>query len=254
MLIATWNLNHRTGKRRCRLEAVKAIATLKADVMVFTEYYPQDRHSAFCAALSDFGWPHWLVSETDGEIANRVLIASRLPLESLAVALPTFDRQFPPNILSVTIPAARLRLIGLRIPAYIGKNRTSLLTGAWDWLEVTMAGLHDAPTVVLGDLNASPTSPPASGGAHFRRVLAAGWRTTMPVGGSSYLGTKGRCSAVDHILCNSGCEFADVRYVNEAGGGRLAGGKGALSDHAALLADISATSDAARPSSTRSGS
>src|SRR5262245_57615298 len=40
--------------------------------------------------------------------------------------------------LSVSIPAARLRLIGLRIPAY-DKNRTSPLTAAWDWLEATMA-------------------------------------------------------------------------------------------------------------------
>lgn len=123
MLIATWNLNHRCGRTQFRPEAVKAIAAVRADVVVLIEYYPKRHHGTFCANLSDAGWPYLLTfSEIDGEIANRVLIASRLPIEPLAIALPTFDRQFPPNILSVMIPAARLRLVGLRIPAYIDKK------------------------------------------------------------------------------------------------------------------------------------
>jgi len=231
LLIATWNVNHRVGKTRFRPEAVSAIAALKAAVVVLTEYYPQEHHDAFRANLSDAGWPHSIASETNGYIANRVLIASRLPLEPLAIALPTFDREFPPNILSVTIPAARLRLIGLRIPAYTAKDRPSLVA-AWDWLESTMAGLHDAPTVVLGDFNANPASP------RFQRILAAGWRRAIPVGDTSYFGHKGRRSEIDHILCNSACDFADARYVIEAGGWCLAGGEAALSDHAALLAGI----------------
>jgi endonuclease/exonuclease/phosphatase family metal-dependent hydrolase len=237
MLIATWNLNHRAGTRRFRLEAVNAIAALQADVMVLTEYYPQEHHSAFCANLSDAGWPYSLASETEGEVANRVLIASRLPLEPLVITPPTFDRQFPPNILSVTIPTARLRLIGLRIPAYNTAKDRPYVLAAWDWLEATMRGLHDAPTVVLGDLNANPTSTTARGGEHFRRILDAGWHRGTPAGSaSSYFGTNGRRSQVDHILCNGGRGFADVRYVIEAGGWRLADGEGALSDHAALLA------------------
>src|SRR5262249_41936353 len=102
MLIAVWNLNHRTGKMPFFIEAVDAIAALQADVVVLTEYYPKGHHDAFCAKLSATGWPYWIVSdEIDGEIANRVLIASRSPLESAPVTLPTFDRQFPPNILAV---------------------------------------------------------------------------------------------------------------------------------------------------------
>src|SRR5262249_8700715 len=69
--------------------------------------------------------------------------------------------------------------------------------------------LQYAPTVVLGDLNANPTSPPACGGAHFRRVLNAEWRRAEPVGGASFFGHNGRRSEVDHILCNSGCVLAD---------------------------------------------
>jgi hypothetical protein len=141
MLIATWNVNHRTGKTRLRLEAVNAVVALQADVVVLSEYYPQKHHSAFCTNLSDAGWPYLLTSsEIGGEIANRVLIGSRLPIEPLAISLPTFDRQFPPNILSVMIPTTRLRIIGLRIPAYQRKNRHYTLA-AWNWLESIMAGM-----------------------------------------------------------------------------------------------------------------
>jgi endonuclease/exonuclease/phosphatase family metal-dependent hydrolase len=91
---------------------------------------------------------------------------------------------------------------------------------------------------VLGDLNSNPTSSAARGGEHFRRILADGWRRATPTGGASYFGHSGRRSEIDHMLCNGGRGFIDSRYVIEARGWRLAGGEGALSDHAALLADI----------------
>ena len=207
-------------------------------MVVLTEYYPQEHHSAFKANLSDAGWPYSLASKNDGEIANRVLITSRLALEPFPLSLPEFDRRFPSNISAVMIPTAGLRVLGVRIPAYTRKERPCLLR-AWDWLEITMTGLDDAPTVVLGDLNANPHSPPACGGAHFRRILANGWRRSIPLGQASYFGPSGRRSEVDHILCNRGRSFADVRYVTEAGEWHLAGRAGALSDHAALLAYIS---------------
>jgi endonuclease/exonuclease/phosphatase family metal-dependent hydrolase len=237
VLIGTWNLNNRVGKTRFRPEAASAIAALRADVVVLTEYYPQGHDNAFRAALSDAGWTYLLASKTPDVVANRILIASRLPLEPFPLCLPEFDKQFPSNILSVTIPAVGIRVIGLRIPAYTGKDRLCLLR-AWDWLEVTMARLHDAPTVVLGDLNADPDSPPARGGAHFRRILANGWRCPIPFGPASYFGPSARRSKVDHILSNNGRSFADVHYVTEAGGWHLAGYANALSDHAALLACV----------------
>jgi Endonuclease/Exonuclease/phosphatase family len=169
--------------------------------------------------------------------ASLSLIASRLPLEPYPLLLPEFDKQFLSNILSVAIPVAGIRVIGLRIPAYTGKDRLCLLR-AWDWLEVTMAKLHDAPTVVLGDLNADLHSPPARGGAHFRRILANGWHCGIPFEPASYFGPSGRRSKVDHILSNNGRSFADVHYVIEAGGWHLAGHADALSDHAALLARV----------------
>jgi hypothetical protein len=79
MLIGTWNLNNRAGKTRFRPEAASAIAALRADVVILTEYYPQGREDAFQAALSDAGWTYLLASKTLDDVANRILIAYRLP-------------------------------------------------------------------------------------------------------------------------------------------------------------------------------
>jgi endonuclease/exonuclease/phosphatase family metal-dependent hydrolase len=238
VLIATWNLNHSVGKTRFRAEAVNAVAALQADVVVLTEYYPgyypRDYESVFRADLSKAGW-HLLASEIVGEIANRVLIASRFPLEPFPLRLPDFDRQFSPQILCVTIPAAGVRVLGIRIPAYIGEDKP-YISRSWDWLESTLSGLHDMPTIVAGDFNVNVDSPRAKGGDHFRRILANGWRRSAPKGQGSYFGPNGRRAEIDHILCNSGLSFTDARYVTEAGRFQLAGTAGALSDHAVVLA------------------
>ncbi len=47
-----------------------------------------------------------------------------------------------------------------------------------------------------------------------------------------------RTSVADHIFCNNGLSLANASYVTEAGGWHLAGGSGALSDHAAVLASV----------------
>ena len=234
-IVATWNLNHRIGRTRFRAEAVNVIAALQADVVVLTEYYPGDHESVFRADLSNAGWPYLIASENVGEIANRILIASRFPLEPFPLPFPDFDRQFPPNILCVTIPAAGIRVLGIRIPAYIGEDKP-YISRSWDWLESTLSGLHDAPTIVAGDFNVNVDSRRAKGGDHFRRILANGWHRSAPKGQGSYFGPNGRRAEIDHILCNSGLSFADARYVTEAGGFQLAGTTGALSDHAAVLA------------------
>ena len=210
--------------------------------MVLTEYYPQDHQNAFWAELTNAGWPHVLASENVGEIANRILIVSRFALEPSPLPLPQFDRQFPSNILCVTVPKAGVRVLGLRIPAYARKDRPCLLL-AWDWLETMLANLKGVPTAVVGDLNANVNSSPANGGAHFRRILANGWRRAIPHGPGSFFGRTGRPTDIDHILCNGQLSFSDVRYVTEAGGSHLVGRAGALSDHAALIASIFQTDD-----------
>jgi len=237
MLIATWNLNNRVGKTRFRHDAVGAVAALQADVAVLSEYYPREHHKVFCTSLGAAGYPYSLASDDHGEIANRILIVARFPIEHYPIEPPTFDRQFPPNILSVIVPSIGIRLLGIRIPAY-GNSGRAQLHAAWNWLEQTVHAFKDAPAVVLGDLNANPTSSKAPSGECFRRILRNGWHRATPPGGTSYFGLGNRRSEVDHILGNAGCSFANPRYVTGVGEFKLAGAPDAISDHAALLADV----------------
>jgi endonuclease/exonuclease/phosphatase family metal-dependent hydrolase len=103
--------------------------------------------------------------------------------------------------------AAGIRVLGIRIPAYIGEDKP-YISRSWDWLESTLSGLHDAPTIVAGDFNVNVDSRRAKGGDHFRRILANGWHRSAPKGQGSYFGPSGRRAEIDHILCNSGLSRA----------------------------------------------
>lgn len=239
MRLATWNLNNRVGRVRFRPEATHAAIALKADVMVFTEYFPQEEyHQQFCRVLEESGWVHQVLSLEPPEIANRTLIASRLPLERDGLALPDFDYQFPGNIVAAHLPTLGLRILGLRVPWYTAEHRIQRLE-AWNWLERAAASLCERPAVILGDLNI----PPSRGctrrgiGACFQRILDGGWQRAAPAEGYSYFGRKGR-SEIDHILATLHCTVSGAHYVTCVPGFTLAGTPQALSDHAALVADI----------------
>jgi hypothetical protein len=77
MYIATWNLNDRLGTVPFRLEAADAAIALCADILVFTELFPQHYEDRFRSTLSNVGWSEQLMSAQPSEIANRVLIASK---------------------------------------------------------------------------------------------------------------------------------------------------------------------------------
>jgi len=237
MLIATWNLNNRAGCVPFRPEAARAAIALGADVVVFNEYFPKGEHETFCASLRDAGWLHHEMSLDTGVRANRILIASRMPLEPLEIALPRFDRQFPSNLLGVRIPSIGVSILGVRVPWYGGQS-ASLTISAWDWLETFAADKQCDPWVILGDMNVGLHSSGSRGGDHFRRILASGWQRATPSGTASFLGARSQTSEIDHILGSPRCEFSNARYITESGGYVFAGGNGSLSDHAALMADV----------------
>src|SRR5687768_7739147 len=108
MRLGTWNLNNRVGKVRFRPEAARAAVALDSDVIVFTEYFPQQNHQQFCHVLAEAGRVHQLVSPEAAEAANRILIVSRLPLERDGLVPPDLDRQFPANVLAVYLPTLGL--------------------------------------------------------------------------------------------------------------------------------------------------
>jgi len=235
VLIATWNLNNRFGAVRFRLEAAEASAAIGADLLVFTEYFPKDNHARFAGVLAAAGWTHLMVSADSGEPANRVLVASRVPLEPYALQLPDFDRQFRSNLLGASISSLGIRIVGVRVPAY--SNRNSLIK-SWEWLEATAESLAGAPSIILGDLNFAPTPTRGPAGASFHRILQAGWHRAAPSGAASYFGHNGARTEIDHILATKSCDLSEARYVTEAGGFRLAGDREAISDHAAVLARV----------------
>lgn len=237
MKIATWNLNNRVGKVRFRPEAANAAMALGVDVLVFTEFYPQLHEKQFRDTLSSAGWTEQLMSPTPTEVANRILIASKLPVMPLQIEFPAFDQQFPANLAAVSIPSIGLSVVGVRVPAYSALE-SSLLRQAWDWLETTAALLSGYPSVILGDLNVSTASTPSRGGDQFRRILANGWKRASPTEGATFFGHNGRTSEIDHILASNHCILSEAICIKSAGGFALCDSQDAISDHAALLCQI----------------
>ena len=180
--------------------------------------------------LADAGWPHQVFSWEPPGIANRVLVASRFPLESDGVELPNFDQQFRANMAAVLLPTIGLRVLGVRVPAYESKDRHQLRE-SWRWLENAARIWSETATVILGDLNVGPT-PSGRRDGHFERILSTGWTRAQPTDRYSYSGHGDRRSEIDHILVTSRCAVREARYVTKTDEFVLAGADGALSDHA----------------------
>jgi endonuclease/exonuclease/phosphatase family metal-dependent hydrolase len=235
--VATWNVNHRVGKTRYRPKAAEAAVALNADLLVLTEYFPRREHYDFLAMLSAGGYPYALLSAATRARANRVLIASQTPIELFAVETPNFDDHMPANTLTVREVASGLVVIGLRIPWYERKH-VRHVKSSWDWLENVARGLEDLSTVIAGDLNVSMSSRKQRGGVHFRRLLENGWTRARPTEGVSFPSVRGRGSEIDHILANGLVAIRSSEYVSSTAAGRLAGARGAFSDHNALVATV----------------
>jgi len=253
MRIATWNLNNRVGKVRFRPEAAAAAIALGVDVLVFTEFFPRQHGDTFRATLASAGWTEQLISAQPSEVANRVLVASKLPLEPLNLNLPTFDQQFPANVLGVKLPTLGVSVLGLRVPWYQGQT-AHLLYSAWEWLEAASALLKASPSVVIGDLNVQTSSASSVAGVHFRRILAGGWQRAAPSGGATYFGHGGKRSEIDHVLATNHCVLSDAACVQEAGGFMFAGSPDAISDHAALVCEVGLVTDSRRTPDTENPS
>lgn len=247
MKIATWNLNHRAGSSFTPYlpEAAKAIGSLPVEVLVLTEYFPKERgsfspsrHDAFVADLVSCGFRHCELSIQTREKANRILVASRRPLEIDSLPLPDIDEQFPANVLAIFIPSAGMRLLGTRVPYYQKKSELGRLSESWDWLESAANALIKESSVIIGDLIVSLGSSEVRGGKHFRRILESGWARAEPTSGSSFPIGGSRGTEIDHALCSPSLGFASASYLSQAGGFAFAGADGALSDHAVLVVEV----------------
>lgn len=235
MLIATWNLNHRVGYTTYRPEAARSIAALRADVLVLTEYFPQEEDARFRSDLQAAGYL-WLSGSDSRRIrANTVLIASRLPAFVEPLAMPTFDDHFGSNLHAIRLNDPDMVVIGVRVPWYTdGPTKVAL---AWEWLESLAAQRLSSTTVLAGDFNTAARPTVARGGKVLLRMLESGWRRAAPTLGASFVGKSGQHTEIDHILVSPSCELGPACYVAEERGIRFAGEHG-LSDHAVLVADI----------------
>ncbi len=236
MIIGTWNVNHRVGKVRFRPEAAHAATAIGANLLVITEFYPQKFEEEFRAVIAEAGWQHQLLSPVAPELANRILIVSRQPIEHLSLPAPLFDHQFPSNLLAVTVPSERLSIVGIRVPAYFGAT-AALLRSAWTWIESTAKSLSSRASLILGDLNVS-TSSRTTGGSYFRKILNSGWVRANTEDRFTFFGHGGKSSETDHILATKHCLLRNARVVKRAGDFDLADSDSALSDHAAVICDV----------------
>ncbi len=237
MKVATWNLNNRVGSVRFRPEAAAAACSLDADVIAFTEYYPQQHHAQFVEDLSRRGWTHSVLSVDTSETANRVLVASRLPVSPVGLDLPTFDGQLPANVACVDEPVSGVRILAIRVPAY-KHTQSDELRKSWEWLSATAAELSSRPALIIGDLNVQPARKRGANAEHFQRLLESGWIRVVPDSGYSYRGREGNTSEIDHVLASRSCNVGSAEYVITAGGYELVGSGDAISDHAALVVEV----------------
>jgi endonuclease/exonuclease/phosphatase family metal-dependent hydrolase len=237
MRIAAWNVNNRVGRTTFRPEAAHAAAALDADVIVLNEFYPGPHEEMFRRDLLEGGWTHQLLSRDTGARANRVLIASRVPLRPLDLPSPAFDLQFPANICAATVSDVDLHLVALRIPAY-GNGEAALLSKAWQWLEDSAHQLLDTRAVIVGDLNTSSAATGWRKRPEFERIQSSGWIRPQPANGPSYFGPKGTVAEIDHLLHTRSVHVTDPEFRCRAGEHVLAGEDQALSDHAALVFSV----------------
>jgi endonuclease/exonuclease/phosphatase family metal-dependent hydrolase len=187
--------------------------------------------------LASRGFAHQVASEPPaGARANRVLVASRVPIESYQLDVPAIDIHLPANVVAVRVSHLDLTIVAVRVPWYAGKDAPNLMR-TWEWLSAVAADNNDRPTVLMGDLNVSMASPAARGASHFRSILENGWKRAPS--GPTYLGNGGKGSEIDHILATEQCVLTNSTVVSMVGQYELAGTSGAISDHAALMCDVS---------------
>jgi len=233
MQLTTWNLNHRVGSIRYRPEAPEAAIALNADVLTFTEFYPQQHEEEFRRKLCEAGWRHQLISEETGEVANRVFMASRVPVSRYPLDPPTFDAQFPANVLPALIDSLGIVIVALRVPAY---KEGGLLSAAWQWLEQAAGILRNERAVLLGDFNVAVGTSSASGKV-LQSMLDEGWQRATCTG-PTYYGPAGRTGDIDHILATSHRLLSDAQCVRSKDGFEFCGSPAAISDHAALMCRV----------------
>ena len=232
-----WNLNHRAKAKAIPLTLVDAIASLRPDLIVLTEYVHGAARRPFLDQLAERGLPYWLVSHVTPLKENHVLIASRTPIEAGSIQAPPIEKSVPSNFLHVILPQNGYEILGLRIPDY--SKQPKIKRACWDWIIETAATVKDRPFVLIGDFNTDPDDPDALCRDCIGKLTDGGWQLASPSEGASYWTVKGKPCRLDHAFVSQHFTILESRYVSDLGAlGSIGHSKDALSDHAILLIDI----------------
>jgi endonuclease/exonuclease/phosphatase family metal-dependent hydrolase len=212
-----------------------AIRALAPDLTVLTEYIPSDSHMRFMQALGSMGLTHTRLS-VDVPKENRVLIASRWPLEDGDIRAPPIAPSVPSNALHVCVPERGIEVLGIRVPDY--SRQPPIRRQCWEWLLSAGRAMSARASVIVGDLNTDPSYPRARCGDRIAQLVAAGFTAASPAEGASYWTPRGHGVRIDHAFTSKSVTFLRAEYVTQVGNHLLARSRDAYSDHAALLVEI----------------
>jgi endonuclease/exonuclease/phosphatase (EEP) superfamily protein YafD len=200
-----WYRNHHFHK------VLDFAARERADVILLAEV------TAECeAALSALTPQYAHRFATRGSRGTGLLLLSRWPMQ--AAVLPDFSDVEPAIAATLVIKERRVQLLSVHTSWPIGpvctleRDRQLLLIGDY-------ARTHDAPLIVLGDLNISPFSPLfrdlLSGGRLRSAAQGFGWQPTWPV----VLPPAG--IQIDHALVSAGVAVVGFRRGAPVGSDHL---------------------------------
>jgi len=246
--IVGWNIRA-GGGARCEALAAQ-LRRWQPDVVALCEFRATPPSVALARALADRGLRHQLTTaDPRAPCANALLVASRWPLD------PIRDPRAPGE-------PGRWLLAGVRAPrpfALGAMHVPNRVTGRkWGFLDAVLAVAArwaGGPAVLLGDTNSGrpgvdeqSSAFNAREGAWMEGLDRMGWRDAFRhLRGDAraytwYSPEAGNGFRIDQAFVNPGLlpRLTGVRHAwgRHAGGGSVDGGRGGLSDHAALLLDL----------------
>jgi endonuclease/exonuclease/phosphatase family metal-dependent hydrolase len=167
---------------------------------------------------------------------NQILMAAKCLLQEGDLQSPTVSDADSSNFLHVRVDSSSLEVVGVRVPAYPRREQKAAY---WESICKTAGSVIHRPIVYIGDLNADPAKKRSVGGRCLADLAKQGWQIPSPDGPWSYISRTGYTSRIDHALVSPGLRITQIRYVVESAGVLLADFKrNAVSDHAALVADV----------------
>lgn len=243
MRVVAWNIRAGGGERAGAI--ARRLARFTPDVVALSEFRATPPSLALAAALAARGLCHQLTTADAGEPGtNALLVAARWPLRRLRLRGAPVDRH---RWLAATVDAPRPLTVGAM---HIPNRVTGRKYPYFDALMTCARGWRGGPALFVGDTNSGrrglDEQVPAFNAREERFIddlAACGWLDAFrhlraEERTYTWYSPNGRNGfRIDQAFVNAPllARLKDAAYVWSARGGR----RDALSDHAALLIDLS---------------